>query len=436
MNQETNQVSEKSDLHSSETPAAKKNYLTYFLRALGPGLLMAGAAIGTSHIVQATRAGADFGFQLIILVLLINLLKYPFFEYGHRYAIATGENLLDGYKRMGRGFLYAFLALAIISAIASTAAVTFVTVAILQYFVGAVLPSIVWAILIIAFCIAILFGGHYRRLDIAVKPIMAVLVIATTLALAAAVINGPVVPGGFTSPSPWTLGSLAFLIALMGWMPAPIEVSVFQSLWVQAKGKATGKKVTLKEGRVDFNFGFGLSTVLALVFLSLGALGLHGTGLVFADSSGGFITQLVDVYVQLLGEWAGPVIAIAAFATMLSTTLTVIDGYSRALTVGVDLATSSVKTSGKLYIFWMGLICAGALLVIMSFIGSLTNLIDLVTLMAFFSAPVYGYLNFRLITSSHTPEALQPGIWMRGLSWIGLIFFISVCLTYVVIRLL
>ena len=78
---------------------------------VGPGMLMAGAAVGTSHIVQSTRAGTDFGFQLLTLVLLINLLKYPFFEYGHRYAIATGENLLDGYKRMGKGFLYLFLAL-------------------------------------------------------------------------------------------------------------------------------------------------------------------------------------------------------------------------------------------------------------------------------------------------------------------------------------
>lgn len=79
------------------------------LRALGPGLLMAGAAVGTSHLVQSTRAGADFGFQLVVLVLLINALKYPFFEYGHRYAAATGENLLDGYLRMGRGFVYGYL---------------------------------------------------------------------------------------------------------------------------------------------------------------------------------------------------------------------------------------------------------------------------------------------------------------------------------------
>ena len=29
---------------------------------IGPGLMFAGAAIGVSHLVQSTRAGAEFGF--------------------------------------------------------------------------------------------------------------------------------------------------------------------------------------------------------------------------------------------------------------------------------------------------------------------------------------------------------------------------------------
>lgn len=43
------------------------------LKALGPGLLVACAAIGGSHLVWSTRAGAEFGWQLVGLVLLANL---------------------------------------------------------------------------------------------------------------------------------------------------------------------------------------------------------------------------------------------------------------------------------------------------------------------------------------------------------------------------
>lgn len=402
---------------------------------VGPGLLMAGAAVGTSHIVQSTRAGTDFGFQLLLLVLLINLLKYPFFEYGHRYAIATGENLLDGYKRMGKGFLYLFLALAVVSAVGSTAAVTFLTVAILQHFLGHMVAPAVWAATVMAVCVLLLMRGQYRQLDWAIKPIMALLVVATLIALVAAIFSEPVRAPEFVAPSPWTLGSLAFLVALMGWMPAPIEVSVFQSLWVQAKGVSRGKQVTRQEGQVDFNVGYGLSTLLAVAFLSLGALGLYGTGISLPASSGGFVTQFVDVYVQLLGGWAGPLIAVAALATMFSTTITVIDGYSRSLTVGVKLARPRVQELPWLYIGWMAFICVSAMIIIILFAQSLTGLIDMVTIMAFLSAPVYGYLNFRLITSSHTPDTMKPGGLMRLLSWTGLVFFILVGLTFIMVRL-
>ena len=74
---------------------------------LGPGLLFAGAAIGVSHLVQSTRAGADFGWGLIWALILVNILKYPFFQYGPRYAIATGESLLDGYYKIGKIYLIA-----------------------------------------------------------------------------------------------------------------------------------------------------------------------------------------------------------------------------------------------------------------------------------------------------------------------------------------
>lgn len=66
------------------------------LKAIGPGLIWAAAAIGVSHLVQSTRAGAAYGFELIWFIVLINLIKYPFFKFGPRYASATGESLMHG----------------------------------------------------------------------------------------------------------------------------------------------------------------------------------------------------------------------------------------------------------------------------------------------------------------------------------------------------
>ena len=49
------------------------------LQALGPGILIACAAIGGSHLVWSTRAGAEYGWALLGLILFANFLKFPFF---------------------------------------------------------------------------------------------------------------------------------------------------------------------------------------------------------------------------------------------------------------------------------------------------------------------------------------------------------------------
>ena len=104
----------------------KENWLNQ-IRALGPGLLWAGAAIGVSHLVQSTRAGAIYGFSLVGIVLIANILKYPFFEYGPRYAAATGKSLLDGYRKLGNWAMVIFLLLTFGTMFTIQAAVTIVT---------------------------------------------------------------------------------------------------------------------------------------------------------------------------------------------------------------------------------------------------------------------------------------------------------------------
>ena len=48
------------------------------IKAMGPGILMASAAVGGSHIVSSTQAGGMYGWALLGLVILANLFKYPF----------------------------------------------------------------------------------------------------------------------------------------------------------------------------------------------------------------------------------------------------------------------------------------------------------------------------------------------------------------------
>jgi Mn2+/Fe2+ NRAMP family transporter len=405
-----------------------------WLPRLGPGILMAGAAIGVSHLVQATRAGAEYGMQLIGIVWLAHLLKYPFFEYGHRYAAATGESLLDGYARLGRGYVALFVAMIAVSSVITIAGVTFITAGLAETIAGAGLPPALWSALLLAACAVWLAVGRYAGLDRAMKWMMAALFVATLAAALIAAVRGPVAAPGFVAPGAFEPAAFAFLIALIGWMPAPIEGSVFQSLWLIADGDRAGARMTAREARTDFHVGYLLSIVVALAFLGLGALVMHGSGVTFSNSAAGFAGQLVDLYARTLGGWSRPLVAAAAVAAMLSTLLAILDAYPRALTAGISLLRSGAgpaqddaaprrAAGGRTYAWLLIAIAGGAIVIVQRFTGSLRGLIDLATTLAFLSAPLLGWLNHRLLTSKHTPAEARPGPVLVWLARAGIAFF-------------
>jgi len=104
------------------------------VKTIGPGFLYAGAAIGASHLILSTHAGASFSFNLIWAILLIILFKYPFFEFSYRYTAATGTSLLDGYKKLGNWAIISFFVLSFFTAIVNFAAVTKVTSDLATYY--------------------------------------------------------------------------------------------------------------------------------------------------------------------------------------------------------------------------------------------------------------------------------------------------------------
>ncbi len=93
---------------------------------LGSGLLFAGAAVGVSHLVRSTRAGASYGFEPIWILIIGNALKYPFMEFAPRYANPTGKSMIDGYRNIGKWALILYLVLTMATMFAIQAAVTIV----------------------------------------------------------------------------------------------------------------------------------------------------------------------------------------------------------------------------------------------------------------------------------------------------------------------
>ncbi|MCL1066730.1 divalent metal cation transporter [Shewanella olleyana] len=388
--------------------------------SLGPGILMAAAAIGASHLVSSTRAGAEFGWQLVWVVLLVNFLKYPFFAAGARYTAATNESLLHGYLKQGRGYLLMFTCLNTIAAIASTAGVCMLTAAMLTQFIP--LPIDVLAFLVLVSSLAVLILGHYQLLDKMTKVIMLALTLTTLIAVAMAWqhYQAPVVTEASTSP--WQWAYVGFLVAMMGWMPAPIEVSAWNSLWLIEKKKT--QTVTSKQAIFDFNLGFIVTAVLAVVFLALGALVMHGSGETFSNSGAVFASQLVDLYSDVMGEGTRYLIGLVAFLCIFSTTVTVIDGYSRTLDIGWQLLNNQQDCSKRLTKVML-IISALGLGLILFFKGALLPLLEFVMTLAFLTTVIFAWLNLRLMTCDALPEEHRYGIKMKMLAWLGLVYLVG-----------
>ncbi len=401
----------------------------HFLRALGPGLLMASAAIGVSHFVQSTRAGADYGLIALIFILAATLFKYPFFEFGHRFAGATRKNLLDAYLALGKKYLILFLLLNVITGVGSIAAVTFVTASIFQNLTG--YQSITfWSACIFIVSMIILLKGQYSWLDRIIKFLMVILIITTIIAFFAALEKGVAYQESFISPSIFTWASLPFLIALMGWMPGPIEMSAWQSLWVQERERTEKMKFNFQEISFDFNFSYLLTVITAVLFLSLGYFTMHGTGESFSAKGAVFSGQVIELYTRAIGEWTKPIIGLAAFAAMFSTSFTLVDAYPRALSTGlhaiIRLRNEKI-TRGIITI----LCCLISLIIIGVFTSSLKVLVDVVTSIAFIAAPIFAWLNYKVITSSLTPKQYQPKKWLLALGKLGLTYLVVFSVLYI-----
>ncbi|NQV01386.1 MAG: Nramp family divalent metal transporter [Bacteroidia bacterium] len=400
-------------------------------KALGPGILYAGAAIGASHLVLSTQAGASYSYKLIWAIILINLFKYPFFEFTYRYTASTGKSVLDGYRKLGKWAIISFFLLSVCTGIVNFAAVTKVTADLATYLFHLQLSPFATSTGLLSIILLMLFFGRYAFLDSIMKLMIGGLAIFTIIAFFFALSIGANVEPGFVPPPLWDTAAITFLIALMGWMPTPIECSAWTSIWAVERNKQMSYKPTFREYHIDFHIGYIGSAVMAIFFLGLGALIMYGTGEIFSSNGVVFSQQLVSLYSGSIGNWSTPIIAFVVLITMMSTALTVIDGYPRSLEGSLLQIFPSLKMFGRaLYLFWIVILSVTAVLIIVVFTKNMGSLLKFATILSFLAAPLFAIINYKVVTSWFFPVEAQPKRWLRILGITGIAFLILFCLLY------
>jgi len=406
-----------------------------FLKTLGPGILFATTAIGVSHLVQSTRAGAEYGFALIGFILMANVLKFPFFEFGSRYANATGKSLIYGYSKIGKWMLVLYLLITLVSMFTVAAAVTYVCVGLMINLFQLPLDPSEASMLLMAICMVTLLSGKFSLLDSLIKLIGAVLLLSTLIAFLLTLWHGPVVAWEQLSlPFEIDKRNVFFIIALMGWMPTAVDLSTWNSIWTLERIKQTDYLPTLKETLREFNIGYWISAGLSICFITLGAFLIYGSDTELSNNSALFANQIVGLFTTTLGNGAYYFIAISAFSVMFSTCITVYDGYARAMSETTALLLDASRKEIKTYKLWLIIVLVGGYIVINNFLGNFKELVDLATIISFIIAPLIAIVNFKLVLSDDLTTEEKPNFLMRALSVLGIVYLLSFSLLFMALK--
>lgn len=412
------------------------------LRAsLGPGLIVAATAIGSSHIILSPVAGARFGYSLLWLVLVSHLFKYPAFEFGPRYAVAMGESLVDGYSRVPgprNWAVWVFLFTTTLQGLTIVAGVLSVTASILLVLTGVgSLP--LWIVVLGAALVVLLVAGGYGALATGSKLALVVLALVSVVAFVAAPPSARELSFLFVPSIP--SGSAILAASILGLMPTGINVAIWHSLWAvehlpKWKQVHPDKIGILRLSMTDLKIGYWMSAGLAIVFMSLGANLLRPRGLTPAGVE--VVVTLSKIYTEVLGEWMFPVFMTAAFAALFSTSYSVLDGFPRAFS---SLVRRLFPDSGFLSASWnpaywlfLGVIL-GVAVTVNTVFPNPVQLVTFVGVVSLLVAPILYGLNYYCATRVISDPTLRPGAGLRVWALTGLLLMTAAACFAVYMRL-
>lgn len=412
-----------------------------FLKILGPGLLFAGSAIGVSHLVQSTRAGGLYGFSLFIFVILALSTKYPAFFFAPRYASATGKSLISSYHRQGKLALSFFAITTLCTMFIATSANLLVSAGLVKIVLNLNWDIFAITLSLAAIAIPMLIFGGYHLLDLIIKVLIVIFTLAT---ITATIFSFPLIDWSFSAklfPHKYDMATILFIAAFVGWMPAPLDVSVWQSQWTVAKIRDTKIRPSLSQARLDFNIGYFSTAILAICFIVMGTAVLHSKDIEIANSPAKFAAQIISLYESALGSWSAYIVGISALGVMFSTLLTILDGFPRALANFTLVLRGKDETSEedtkinkqRHYFYWLYLLImvSGGLIIIRFYTPGMNYLIDFAATISFLGAPVYAFLNHRAILGPEVPIESRPNLALKTWSLISIAALSGFALLYI-----
>lgn len=412
------------------------------LRQIGPGILLAVAAIGSGELILTPRAGAMFGLSVGWVIVVSIGYKLALTLGLARYTIATGEDIFEGFSHLPgpRNWFVWILAFVFLLGAAGYSGIALACgSALYTLFPG--LSMIQWAVLVVAATFLMLLKGAYGPVEKVAFALSLALIAGVFYSLA--VLRPEVswiVRGSIPRVPP---GSGQTLISLLGWTAGGTSTLLY-SFWILEKGYALPRvdreadadpsrshkhfRQWLSLSRLDAGLSYAMMLFVSLAFLAIGSITLGTAG----PDGGPLIPareETTNVLSRMLTVTAGPlalyVFLVAALAILSSTIIGLVDGKSRALRTAVHIIAPRSRRYSDLtwYRIGIGMLCL--VIFALLFTGAPVGLIVLVSAL---EAPILSLSAVMLVYLLNTrlEREYRPGVVWHIVIVIGTLTYFSV----------
>lgn len=421
------------------------------LKKIGPGLILAGAIVGTGELIATTNVGATAGFALLWLVILSCVIKlFVQVELG-RYTISSGDTTLAALRKLpGPGFVlpwwWAVMTAAtqaqIAAMIGSIGQAMHIAVPGVGSLLGGSRPELPWAVVITASAALLLAVGSYKVVE---RGTTALVVIFTMMTIGCVLFlpwtghgfSLSDLASGFSFHIP--AGAIAAAFAMFGITGVGATELISYPYWCIEKGYAryTGpRKQTedwlrrakgwLRVMQLDAWVSMAVYTSATVAFFLLGAAVLHRetAGIGLPRNVAGMLQTLSSMYAPVLGATAAKwFIVIGAFAVLYSTLFAATAANCRTL---VDLLAMHNIISIPDHAArrrWVGRLCVTLLVIDFFIFFTIPDPVGLVTIGGIAQAltlPMIGtvavYLRYR-----RTDRRIAPGGLWDVFLWLSML---------------
>jgi len=398
------------------------------LRRIGPGVLLAAAAIGSGELILTPRAGAMFGLSIGWAIVVSIVYKLALTLGLARYTIATGEDIFEGFSHLPgpRNWFVWILALVFLLGAVGYSGIALACGSALFALCPA-LSMVQWAALVVGVTFLLLLKGAYGPVDKAAFVLALTLLVGVIYSLA---VLQPDWNWVLRESMPrFPTGSGQTLISLLGWTAGGTSTLLY-SFWILEKGYALPRgglgtsadsrhdrhhvRAWLSLAHLDAGLSYAMMLFVSLAFLAIGSVAL-GT----AGPDGGALVPARDETMALLSRMltaaAGPealyIFLLAALAILTSTILGLVDGKSRALRTAVRIVAPGARRWSDLAWYRLGVTILCLIIFALLFTGQPVLLIVLVSAL---EAPVLSLSAVMLVYLLHTrlgPEDRPGVIW-------------------------